>query len=64
VRLLGHERCAWVWGCGGRCRASDVGPHQATPLFINDLGMGKEERLSEIRQVVIVQGELALESPI
>ena len=44
--------------------ASVARPDQAAPLLIHDLGMGKEDGVFEILQVVIVKGKLALQGAI
>jgi hypothetical protein len=61
---LGAKRCSWQWSFRGCCGARALGPDQSAPPFIDNLGMGKEDGLSEIRKVVIVNGKLALESTI
>jgi hypothetical protein len=62
--LLGDDRGSWLWRWRSRGRASARGPDQATPPFIDDLGMGKENGLGEIGQVVIVKRKLALQGTV
>ena len=48
----------------GRCRRGLTRPEQPLPGIVTHLGMGIEEFGGEIRERIIIQGELALEGPI